>query len=79
MFQFRIQRGPPSPKCFYIRVVITGRDRPATAAKMLRVIMRNQSRKCPMAFNFLLPARAELRAAIAAFKVAGIVEIDFHI
>jgi hypothetical protein len=41
--------------------------------------MRNQSRKGAVAFNFLLPARAELRAAIAAFKIASIVEIDFHI
>jgi hypothetical protein len=79
VFELRIQGRPPSPECFYIRVVITGRDRPAAAAKMLRMIMRNQSRKCPVAVNFLLPARAELRAAIAAFKVAGIVEIDFHI
>jgi hypothetical protein len=79
MLEFSIQCGPPGPKCFYIRVVITGRDRPAAAAKMLRSVMRNQSRKCPMAVNFLLPARAELRAAIAAFKIAGIVKIDFHI
>jgi hypothetical protein len=77
--ELRVKTGPPRPECFYIRVVITGRDRPTAAAKMLRMIMRNQSRKCPMAFNFLLPARAELRAAIAAFKIAGIVEIDFHI
>jgi hypothetical protein len=79
MYQFRIQSGPPSPKCVYIRVMLSSRKYPAVSTKMPRIIVNTSSRVAARSVHFLLPAARELRTAITAHEITHIIKINLNV
>jgi len=77
--QLWIQGGPPLPESFYIRIMFTGRDWATITSKMLWTIMRYQGRVGAVSSDFVGPGATKLGTAIAAAKIASMIEINFNV
>jgi hypothetical protein len=79
MPQFRVQPGPPRPECFYIRVMLSGRNNAPIPGEMIQAVVRSTGRIRPHSLGFIVPTATKLRTTIATPQIASVIKINFNI